>query len=347
MTSRTRAKIRKHKVTELTRETDLWTSIRANAGHFTISAAKACGILSYTLFTARILHSSLDPVYGHVPASRYHNTVVLLALLLSCFTYPHWGAFSRIWARRLAIFPMTAPLIQVYLSRYSEQLGPILGPLLTSLVTTFPLILISGVFASKILAEGAGKVFPAERSYQDRYSGRTIQQAINGAMSLLLYMTSDFVGKPLGEWLRIYIVRSRVVLYFLLASPLAILFPPDYLTCAGALLIQFSLFKFCIPLPYANDMLNHTLNQYGYSLVARQESNTGYISILDNTKDGFRVMRCDHSLLGGEWLAEGSLGSNLREPIYAVFVMLEAVRLVQPGSGRRRAHNGQENALVM
>ena len=68
----------------------------------------------------------------------------------------------------------------------------------------------------------------------------------------------------------------------------------------------------------------------------RRESVTGYVSVLDNTEAGYRVMRCDHSLLGGEWqkapkglehLARG----GFKEPIYAVFVLLEAVRLVEPG----------------
>ena len=39
-------------------------------------------------------------------------------------------------------------------------------------------------------------------------------------------------------------------------------------------------------------------------------------------------MRCDHSLLGGEWLIKGARNS-MPEPIYGVFVMLEAVRLVE------------------
>jgi hypothetical protein len=38
-------------------------------------------------------------------------------------------------------------------------------------------------------------------------------------------------------------------------------------------------------------------------------------------------MRCDHSLLGGQWVHVN--GRRVSEPIYGVFVMLEAVRLVE------------------
>jgi len=49
----------------------------------------------------------------------------------------------------------------------------------------------------------------------------------------------------------------------------------------------------------------------------------------------FRVMRCDHSLLGGEWLLTPQRklrGQTERETIYSVFTMLEAVRLVNSTS---------------
>ena len=90
------------------------------------------------------------------------------------------------------------------------------------------------------------------------------------------------------------------------------------------------------------------LEREGYALLARQESVTGYISVLDNVKEGFRVMRCDHSLLGGEWLKQEA-GSILREPVYAIFVMLEAVRLVETVGMKRAPAKADvnKNALVM
>lgn len=59
-------------------------------------------------------------------------------------------------------------------------------------------------------------------------------------------------------------------------------------------------------------------------------------------------MRCDHSLLGGEFWVDDQRreeGITVPEPIYAVFAMLEAVRLIE-GSGQARPDD-DKNALVM
>src|SRR5207248_10471274 len=105
-----------------------------------------------------------------------------------------------------------------------------------------------------------------------------------------------------------------------------------------------------MPLPYQTGFLNDTLAGSGYRILARQESVTGYVSVLENVERGFRVMRCDHSLLGGEWLKHpGAERENLvGEPIYAVFAMLEAVRLVNVDVDEpQKAKKQGKNALVM
>lgn len=35
-----------------------------------------------------------------------------------------------------------------------------------------------------------------------------------------------------------------------------------------------------------------------------EQSLTGQIVIAENLKDGYRFMRCDHSILGGRWTRE-------------------------------------------
>ena len=92
-----------------------------------------------------------------------------------------------------------------------------------------------------------------------------------------------------------------------------------------------------VQMPYNTNVLNRTLQAEGYSLVARQESLTGYISVIDNLNQGYRVMRCDHSLLGGEYLRKPR-GSRYNEPVYTIFLTLEAVRLL-------RMHTSSENKL--
>lgn len=40
------------------------------------------------------------------------------------------------------------------------------------------------------------------------------------------------------------------------------------------------------------------------------QSITGRIVVADNLKDGYRFLRCDHSLLGGRWIMRGSVGGR-------------------------------------
>ncbi|KAF2647555.1 S-adenosyl-L-methionine-dependent methyltransferase, partial [Lophiostoma macrostomum CBS 122681] len=89
-----------------------------------------------------------------------------------------------------------------------------------------------------------------------------------------------------------------------------------------------------------------------FTLLARQESITGYVSVLESHNDAaFRLLRCDHSLLGGEWLvtpASAEKGQTQRETVFSVFVLLEAVRLFKPVSSEAPViPDSQKSALVI
>lgn len=84
--------------------------------------------------------------------------------------------------------------------------------------------------------------------------------------------------------------------------------------------------------PFSTIALDTALNAQNWTLLDRQWSNTGYISVLENSEANYRVMRCDHSLLGGEWQLtkeRRAQGWKQSESIYAAFHMLEAVRLME------------------
>lgn len=133
-------------------------------------------------------------------------------------------------------------------------------------------------------------------------------------------------------------------------------------SCMLTLLAPWAVWPLCVPLlllTFSNPhilgrsgttQLNQVLRKEGYEIIDRQESITGYLSVIDNLKDGYRVLRCDHSLLGGEWIRYQDGHSRvLNEPIYAIFVILEAVRLIEAehnGDPLVRT-NGQQHALFM
>lgn len=102
-----------------------------------------------------------------------------------------------------------------------------------------------------------------------------------------------------------------------------------------------------LPTEFGLKYANLALQPHGWRILERGEGVTGYVSVLENMEMDYRVLRCDHSLLGGEWLLTEDRrvkeGWTKEEPVFGVFEMLEAVRLVE---GVKRT-NEDERALVM
>ncbi|CAL8583639.1 hypothetical protein XPA_009260 [Xanthoria parietina] len=299
--------------------------IESHVGPSAIGALWAFSHLSLVLETSSILNSLLYPVYGSLPASRYHQPLIRTALLVSGATYRGWRGSTTAWSQWLSVLLLSLPTIQLFLFRYSGQLGASTGPLVSGLVTSFPLTLVASLVASKRLARRIDEwpVFDGLR-YKEVWIGMT-PQIIPAFVSLVAY-TANISARSILTGT--FFARSRLGTYYLLAVPQSLISPSRYLPLAALPMLHTFFFSVYSPFSYSDTHLNSTLHHHGYSLIARRESYTGYISVLDNNKDGFRVMRCDHSLLGGEWLPQPGYESQLREPVYAIFVMLEAVRLV-------------------
>jgi len=100
---------------------------------------------------------------------------------------------------------------------------------------------------------------------------------------------------------------------------------------------------------------SYSPKQFGtvWKVLAYGESTTGYVSVLENTELQYQLLRCDHSLLGGEWLLTEQRQRNeawqVTEPVFGVFAMLEAVRLAQGPSAYSAAQkeSPETSALVM
>lgn len=290
------------------------------------------------LEASSILNSFLFPIYGSLPGSRYSWPLELTAFLAAGSMYRVCGGSSQVWSQWLSVLLLSIPTLQLYLFRFSGQLGASKGPLVSGLLTLFPLTVIGAVVANKRLAQKIDEWAPL---------GGRMPQIMTMLVSLVAYKSPNIFTKLLFGTI---FTKSRLALYYLLAIPQSLFSPSKYLFFAALPVLHTTFFSVYSPLPHSNTFLNTTLQQHGYSIVARQESLTGYISVLDNVKDGFRVMRCDHSLLGGEWFPQPGHETSLREPVYAIFVMLEAVRLVQSVGGsenQQKNANSQKNALVM
>ena len=296
----------------------------------------------------------LSPVYGSIPTSLYHSsgvvTVQLLAISILSFAAKHLPANIQTWSPVIAL---CIPTVHTFLFRWSGAFGAIYGPIISNALTIYPLALSSAIGISQILsspwAPSAGRSGTARAVLVSFYFIVGFLTFRLDLLSLVIRITSS------------YRFMTRSGLQLLLAVLYAILFPSKRLLLAIPSLMHAFSYNIHMPFPWSLSRLNQTLaTESTFIILERQESVTGYISVLENTKENFRVMRCDHSILGGIWteLPPGvEQSAVVKEPIYSVFTMLEAVRLVEsdpkvaptddPGFGRGGMQEPVKQALVM
>ncbi|MCJ1378859.1 hypothetical protein MMC17_001958 [Xylographa soralifera] len=282
----------------------------------------------------------LSPVYGSIPPSLHHSRITMAAVFAAWLGKSAMGPhIPNDVVNLLPVFAFMIPPIQFFLFQYSGDMGPIYGPLVTELVTYFPLVALS-MYAAAVAIE---KVDLSRFGNRVQNSGPAI--ATYFAFAATEKLTENYIRQNVGSGL----IFTRSGLQFVAATFYALLLPSRAIVFAVLPILHSASVNVHIPLDHTASVLNDTLHMHNYSLVARQESLTGYISVLDNLQDNFRVMRCDHSLLGGEWTFPSKYESRVKEPIYSVFTLLEAVRLVGTESGKKQPviSDDQKNALVI
>ena len=309
-------------------------SHRVKGGIESLILAAACSPISQL---------SLSPVYGSIPASIYHQRLVISTVLLA-YTTKIWYQTELVktlerWVTYVPIVALALPPLQSLLFKQSGLLGPLYGPLVTEGCTYAPVLFLS-VLVAAIEFDQVGL---------DRFGRRV--GAVGSASLILVIFT--YLRRMTTRWMINLIgqkpIFSRAYLQYAMAAIYTLKFPSQKVYLVALLLAHPLSTNFHVLSQARTAALNETLLNHSYSLVARNESLTGYISVLDNVKDAFRVMRCDHSLLGGEWIhTPRKHVSGLREPIYAIFTMLEAVRLVEPQYSKSPSTpDTEKQALVM
>ncbi len=298
-------------------------------------------ILGLAAIYSHVSELSLSPVYGSIPSSINHQRVVMAIYLLGWAVKPFARRhLSQSAVRIIPVWLFYIPVMQFFLFQKSAFLGARYGPIITEALTYLPMLLLSTTCAARLLEEVDLSGW-----------GQRIADVGPGIGSYVFFRAVEFGSKVIlnGTTGAIF-PFTRLGSQIVLAVMYAIFSPSLLLLLAIPAVIHTAVFNVHVPLPYQMGVLNDTLAESGYRILARQESVTGYVSVLENVERHFRVMRCDHSLLGGEWLKPSGMewGNLVGEPIYAVFAMLEAVRLVNVV-----VHESQEvemqgkNALVM
>ena len=305
-------------------------------------AIKAAELVFLAAVYSPVSQLTLSPVYGSIPPSLHHRHLIMAAVLLAWTlkkTFLH-KYLPKNSADYLPLLAFCIPTIQFFLFQHSGWLGATHGPLVTELLTYFPLVVLS-VYSAAVLMD----------SVDISQFDQRIQNAGPGIASYALFSIAQRASTFLIRYkMGSSLLFTRWGLQSGIAAFYAVLLPSKVLLFAILPMLHSASLNPHAPLNQTTGVLNAILHEQNYALLARQESLTGYLSVLENTKDGFRVMRCDHSLLGGEWLQQPNVPSaRVTEPIYSVFAMLEAVRLVETAASKEMpmVPDNQKNALVM
>ena len=319
--------------------------------------------------SAEVSKLSLTPVYGSIPSrtsldwlrggfdlDQRYIAIVLFVALAKMNLSNHSLGFSSLFA----IWGFFIPSIQSILYSFGGKLGPIWGPRSTYLLTSVPLSCLSLLYLVILIAA----IFP-RTIFAERAASRTTKEFCSNAFGTLL-LTSTlyhflsqlqvYFENRLPTLMMLRLAKHAVFSRFSLQTITALMYAQlaaslqHFKVLFVAILPLLHILFVCpqVQLPYNTSRLNRTIQAQGFSMVARQESLTGYISVLDNVNQEYRVMRCDHSLLGGEYLRKPK-GSRYNEPVYTIFLTLEAVRLLQtkPPESQSLVTSDVKHALVM
>ncbi|KAI0200950.1 S-adenosyl-L-methionine-dependent methyltransferase [Astrocystis sublimbata] len=282
---------------------------------------KATALIALTAIYANVSVLTMSPVYGQIPANRLHHYVVWAGLFVG------WAgnlALRRIlpW-KTITLLPLIAlhiPVLQFYLFGLSDSLGPEYGPAVTEALTLLPLVAVSSSCIADILDQADLGALPS-----------AIANPAPGLVAYMVFRYSETTFfAQLIEQMGSSIMQTRMMLEMVLTATYTVMGRSRLLKYAFPGVMHFFFWNTHRMTQSAFNDLNANINASEWSVVDRWESNTGYVSVLDSHANGYRVLRCDHSLLGGEWTKLGR--EIVAEPVYSVFTQLEAVRLIEvPG----------------
>ena len=320
-----------------------------------ISLWKAACLVAFAGFSSSIYRHSLSPSHGSIPASQYRSEVTVIFTTLSLILRRVGWLPGSVQPSKtpflLAALATWSPLVHFALAPTARLFGPALSAALIS-GATYGLMVTLAVQATIAELEARSSVWRSRGILPFLVCGMII-----AALSATELKSDAFL--PRIATVHPFLTRS--ILPFLLP-------PPMMLLVSSRRLFWLSLIPYILLLilnPHSTSsilasQMDQSLVDAGHAVLHREDSLTGFLSVVENRVKGYRVLRCDHSLLGGEWVfglgnwpgGEGYDGPNgvVGEPVYAIFVMLEAVRLVQDHpsvSGKGRTQDREQTVTLV
>ncbi|KAJ1972730.1 hypothetical protein H4R35_004515 [Dimargaris xerosporica] len=307
-----------------------------------------------TLLLTWVGHASprlLEPTYGGVLSYLYYQPALAAAFLSGVVGVGAWAAANShqkspaitgplvmAWCAKL--FLVTAAILAGseyavrWVMQYRSLLGPWFGPHLTHLSHAYPLGFLAGTITA-LAAQGALSSFATwplvsttalatATWFMAGYLGRyhlpffptcpsivtlggamatvglglgtlTPMASVNTTPSTSLQSLSAAIGRALRRYGWAYMLVLGLLSYVWNFEP----------NCQAGVVPSY-----------------HSRPDLNLNVVDRAESLTGWVSVVDNSKAGYRILRSGHSVIGGRW-------HQPRESIFIIFYAMEGVQLIR------------------
>ncbi|KAK6441620.1 hypothetical protein LTR95_002158 [Oleoguttula sp. CCFEE 5521] len=269
---------------------------------------------------------SLAPVFGSIPSSVNHTAAVSSTFLTGSIARAFWKPRRTTFLQYLPLWAACMPVVATAVILLSDDLGLILGPMITGFLSCHTIVTV----LSYAIAMNVEQIDLSKSVGTSEIASVAVSAGSLGLFVLLDRKIGELLPSILSLSQHLNPLNLQVLSSLALGAAL-----PQRQNLFYATVLVANVVALLAPQgsgPYSLAVANAGLGAQNWTLLARRWSNTGYISVLENTDQQYRVLRCDHSLLGGEWQLtpeRRKQGWQVSEPIYAVFEMLEAVRLLK------------------
>ena len=252
-----------------------------------------------TAFALCFLPLSLYLIQAHLGPQLGQNVTrcdwqILITVVLAGVTVRSAGADILFRPENAAIAIVIIPFVVVHISRL---LADSYGPSATAALVK------TGYVAYTLLSIGS--------NISSWYIGI--------ALAYLIYIGVSFLSITLPSLNPCHIgLITSIVLILARSSHLSSRWLKVYLSIV--LLCSTAIFKCRAPFAYYPHQISSS-----ETLLQSAQSNTGWLSVIEDRRLGYRLLKNDHSVLGGYWMSQ-------KESIFSAFYLQECVRLTAGSS---------------
>jgi hypothetical protein len=288
----------------------------------------ALAVLSVVSYVSQVI---LHPIYGSLGTGLHHwDGVFIVSAATSLLTMLGSDKLPpREWDFA-GMVTMVAPITMPVLFRFSRQWGPTWGPVLTQGLLTWPCVLLFSHYAARRVKHVIGNELRRSASL-----AVFLAVSITIAFTMAIKTSERIIIRFVAQYVGVLWSRFSILVYTGAVCSRRWIFLPVMILVLQLPHVQTGV---------TSGLLSKLPAEYTY--LARRESITGMITVVENADVGYRVLKCDHSLLGGLWTGikrKELAGSNdlewrtvnEAESVYTAFLVQEAIRLVERSGGNK------------